>query len=216
MRSTTLSSSRFSLFNLSLVFLVTSFFLHPYFQPSSRNPTHAPVSNADPFELQENHHQEQPFIRGNHIIRFTDYKKAEDHKIYLQKEVKFDGWEWIERKNPASKFPTDFGLVSIEDSKRDVLIGKFEELELVKDVSLDLSYQRVILEENGVKDEGKVGSFVDGKKRPGKIFTSMSFSEADGDNAKVANTSNMRISWGRNLMEQVGFIFHFLRLFLFS
>lgn len=131
--------------------------------------------------------------------------------------MKFGGWEWIERKNPASKFPTDFGLVWIEDSKRDVLIGKFEELELVKDVSLDLSYQRVILEENGVKDEGKVGSFVDGKKRPGKIFTSMSFSEADGDNAKVANTSNMRISWGRNLMEQVGCsFFHFLLVFLFS
>lgn len=129
-----------------------------------------------------------------------------DHKNYLQEKVHFKGWEWIERKNPAAKFPTDFGLVAIEESKRDVLIGKFEELKLVKDVSLDLSYQRVILGENEEENVSKVGAFVDGKKRAGKIFTAMSFSDPEENNYAAANTSHMRISWGRNLMAQVKFL----------
>lgn len=123
--------------------------------------------------------------------------------------MQFKGWEWIERKNAAAKFPTDFGLVAIEDSKRNVLIGKFVELELVKDVCLDLSYQRVILEENTEENESKVGSFIDGKKRPGKLFTAMSFSEPEEHHSALANTSNLRISWRRNLMAQVSFVFAF-------
>ncbi|CAI9100335.1 OLC1v1037310C2 [Oldenlandia corymbosa var. corymbosa] len=204
MRSTTLFVSRFSLFVLPLIFLFTSFFLHPYFQfrPLPGNGTQAGVSYVDPPEPPGNRRQEEPFTRKNHIIRFTDYRKAEDFRNYLQKEVNFEGWEWIDRKNPASKFPTDFGLVAIEDSKSDVLIGKFEGLELVKDVSLDLSYQRVVLEEDTIKNGVKEGSFVDGKKRAGKMFTSMSFGEDDGTNAAVANTSHMKISWGRTLMAE--------------
>lgn len=117
--------------------------------------------------------------------------------------MKFEGWEWIERRNAAAKFPTDFGLVSIEDSKREVLIGEFEGLELVKDVSLDFSYQIGLLEEKRDKIGGRAGAFVDGKKRPGKIFTSMSFSELEENHHAVASTSNMTINWSRNLLMQV-------------
>lgn len=192
-------TSNLSIFAVSLLFLFISIFLRrsserlPYQTHSSTSP---PISASG---LQRN----QSFVRRNHIIRFLGYEKAEDHRKYLQESVKFEGWEWIERKNPAAKFPTDFGLVAIEDAKRDVLIGKFESLELVKDVSVDLSYKVGLLEEKGNKNGGKVGAFVDGKKRPGKIFTSMSFSEMEENHHAVASTSNMTIRWNRNLLMQV-------------
>ncbi|XP_022897569.1 subtilisin-like protease SBT6.1 [Olea europaea var. sylvestris] len=131
----------------------------------------------------------------NHIIRFIQYKKAQDHREYLERNVKLKGWEWVERKNPAMKFDTDFALVAIQEFMLELLIGEFGKLELVKDVSLDLSYQRGVLEERN----GKVGAFVDGKKRPGKIFTAMSFDEDENYDA-VASTSSSRITWRRNLM----------------
>ncbi|KAF5934710.1 hypothetical protein HYC85_025839 [Camellia sinensis] len=46
----------------------------------------------------------------------------------------------------------------------------------------------------------RVGAFVDGKKRPGKIFTVMSFSE--GGNYVAAVTGNKSISWKRHLLMQ--------------
>lgn len=100
------------------------------------------------------------------------------------------------------KFPTDFALVAIEERLKESLIGEFGELALVKDVSLDLSYQRRVLQDR------VAGAFVDGRKRPGKIFTSMSFGEAENLATEV-NTSGVHISWRRNLMMQVHFFSFF-------
>lgn len=118
--------------------------------------------------------------------------------------MKADGWKWVERYNPAMKFPTDFALVAIEERRKEFLIGEFGKLELVKDISPDLSYRRAILEDK------VVGAFVDGKKRPGKIFTAMSFGEGEDPSASVVNTSGARLSWRRNLMIQVSFLFIYL------
>ncbi|XP_055808006.1 subtilisin-like protease SBT6.1 [Solanum dulcamara] len=142
------------------------------------------------------HHQKQQSDSKNYIVRFYQYRKAEDHWNYLQDNLKFKGWQWIERRNPAARFPTDFGLVAIDKSAKELLLEKFIELNLVKDVSLDLSYQRIVLEE---KSE-KIGAFANGKKRPGKIFSAMSFSESQ--NYAVANNSKLKISWKRHLLMQ--------------
>ncbi|KAA8534974.1 hypothetical protein F0562_029977 [Nyssa sinensis] len=150
-------------------------------------------SVSDPVINQE---QQQERTRNTYIVRFVEYKKAEDHRNYLEQNVKLDGWEWIERRNPAAKFPTDFGLVSIDDSIRAVLIEEFGKLERVKDVSVDSSYKRSLL---GKKTK-RVGAFVDGKKRPGKIFTAMSFSEGESYVGLV--TTNSTINWKRHLMMQ--------------
>ncbi|KAG6389367.1 hypothetical protein SASPL_150835 [Salvia splendens] len=130
----------------------------------------------------------------NHIIRFLRYNNAHELRAYLERQVKCSGWNWVERRNPAASFPTDFALVAIEDHRRDFLIGEFGKLELVKDVSLDLSYQRVVL---SAHEEIGAGAFVDGKKkkRPGKIFTSMSFTERE-------NSAPANASWRRSLMMQ--------------
>ncbi|KAK4481216.1 hypothetical protein RD792_012099 [Penstemon davidsonii] len=154
---------RTSIFALSSIFLLLSLFPYHFFYPKHQ-------TSSTP---------------KNHIIRFLQYKKAEVYRNYLERHVKSKGWKWVERKNPAMNFPTDFALVEIEDHFEDLLIGEFGKLDLVKDVYLDLSYQRGVLDE-------KVGAFLDGKKRPGKIFTAMSFDESD------ANVTGSR----RNLMMQ--------------
>ncbi|KAI3782854.1 hypothetical protein L2E82_12912 [Cichorium intybus] len=60
---------------------------------------------------------------------------------------------------------------------------------MVKDVRVDASYQlRNLLSKNKNKKHERVGAFSDGKKRPGKIFTSMSI-ESEDNVAEVA-TSN--------------------------
>ncbi|KAL0410658.1 UNVERIFIED_CONTAM: Subtilisin-like protease SBT6.1 [Sesamum latifolium] len=172
-----------SIFALSFLILLLSFFVNQILYPYTRNST-SPVSSPE---------ETAP---TNHIIRFFQYKKAQDLREYLERNVKSNGWKWVERHNPAMKFPTDFALVSIEERLKEFLVGEFEKLELVKDVSLDVSYQRGVLEEKAV------GAFVDGKKRPGKIFTAMSFGEGENSTAPVANTSGVRINWRRNLMMQ--------------
>ncbi|XP_012076700.1 subtilisin-like protease SBT6.1 isoform X2 [Jatropha curcas] len=127
-----------------------------------------------------------------YIVRFTEYKKVEHHRQYLESRLKSAGWEWVERRNPAMKYATDFGLVAIEESQRERLIREIERLAMVKDVNVDLSYKRDILGSNSG------GAFVNGKKRPGKIFTSMSFNEG----YPMAATSNSSIHWGRHLLMQ--------------
>ncbi|XVE98166.1 hypothetical protein REPUB_Repub03eG0082400 [Reevesia pubescens] len=127
---------------------------------------------------------------NNYIIRFTDYKPASDHRSYLESSLRSDGWEWIERNNPAAKFPTDFGLVSIKDSVKEAVIEEIERLRLVKDVNFDLSYNRGLLG----------GAFENEQKRPGKIFTSMSFSEEK--HVHDSGLSNSSINWSRHLLMQ--------------
>ncbi|KAL4304353.1 hypothetical protein GQ457_10G021790 [Hibiscus cannabinus] len=128
--------------------------------------------------------------RSNYIIRFTEYKPASDHRSYLESSLRSDGWEWIERRNPAARFPTDFGMLSIEDSMKEVLIGEIVKLGSVKDVNVDMSYNRGLLD----------GAFENGQKRPGKIFTSMSFSEEK--HCHDSGLSNSSINWSRHLLMQ--------------
>ncbi|WZZ38663.1 hypothetical protein YC2023_034922 [Brassica napus] len=125
----------------------------------------------------------------NYIIRFKHYEPAETHQIYLESEVRSGGWGWIERDNPAAKYPTDFGVLWIEESGREAVVGEIERLAMVKDVSVEFKYQRVLLG----------GSFLDGEKRPGKIFTSMSF-KGGADHSAEAVLSNATSS--RHLLAQ--------------
>ncbi|KAE8680982.1 Membrane-bound transcription factor site-1 protease [Hibiscus syriacus] len=129
--------------------------------------------------------------RNNYLIRFTDYKSASDHRSYLESSLRSDGWDWIERRNPAAKLPTDFGLLSIEDSVKEAVVEEIENLRFVKDVNVDMSYNRGLL---------AGGAFKNGQKRPGKIFTSMSFSEEK--HFHVSGLSNSSINWSRHLLMQ--------------
>jgi membrane-bound transcription factor site-1 protease len=140
--------------------------------------------------------------RNYYIVRFLQYRLAGEHRAYLESGVPSDGWEWIERKNPAAKYPTDFGLVSIQELAIERVVGEIGKLGLVKDVNLDLSYRRDLLGEEK-RARARVGAFVDGKKRPGKIFTAMSFSEGEGEGECHSAISNASVKLGRQLLIQV-------------
>ncbi|GAA0146676.1 serine protease [Lithospermum erythrorhizon] len=200
----------------SLFILIISLLLHSHFNPNLQNNYQNPTINlASNSSISSPKAQKDQFYdvftkKNHYIVRFLDYKSAHDHKIYLQESVYLKGWDWIERKNPASKYPTDFGLVAIDELNKDFLVEKFGSLELVKDISLDLSYQREVLEEKRGgkfrnKEEDvykKVGAFVDGKKKSGKIFTAMSFGEKESDDYVVENRSDLRMNLNRNLLMQ--------------
>ena len=72
---------------------------------------------------------------------------------------------------------------------------------MVKDVSVEFRYQRVLLG----------GSFRDGEKRPGKIFTSMSF-EGGADHSSNATSSRRLLAQVR---ERLSKLYYYL-LFLFA
>ncbi|KAL9440630.1 hypothetical protein AB3S75_019324 [Citrus x aurantiifolia] len=164
-------------FKSSLLTVLVSFYLLQFIP--SPSPIQTPTQNQNQTRIS----------RNNYIVRFREYKTAEDHCSYLKSRITPDGWKWIERKNPASKYPTDFGLISVEESAKQGLIEEIERLNLVKDVNVDSSYKRELLG----------GAFEDGKKRPGKIFTSMSFNEGEH---YTATTSNCTINWRRHLLMQ--------------
>ncbi|XP_065848954.1 subtilisin-like protease SBT6.1 isoform X2 [Euphorbia lathyris] len=170
---------------VSAIFIVViSLFVFHFRTPSQKTLTLTPQNGI----------QNQTSSTPRYIVRFKEYRKAEHHREYLESKVKSAGWQWVERRNPAMKYATDFGLVEIDEFRRDVLIGEIGRLLMVKDVNVDVSYKRDLLGGN----DG--GAFVNEKKRPGKIFTSMSFSE--GEHLGVAATSESPIDWGRHLLMQ--------------
>ncbi|XP_047170955.1 subtilisin-like protease SBT6.1 isoform X2 [Vigna umbellata] len=134
----------------------------------------------------------------NYIVAFRHYAAVDSHRAYLESALRPEGWRWIPRQNPAAQFPTDFGLVAIEDSG---VVDEIRKLGSVKYVSLDVSYKRGLMTTDQRRNK-KVGAFEDGtKKRPGKIFTAMSFCEAEEGEKSVGNHSSS-IKWGRELMMQ--------------
>ncbi|KAG2718459.1 hypothetical protein I3760_03G221600 [Carya illinoinensis] len=195
-------TSAFTSFSLSILFLLFSLSLLP-FKPSLLPSQPLTLSSSQPNSTLP----QTPPPCNNYIVRFLQYKPAEEHRDYLESSVRSDGWEWIERKNPSSKYPTDFGLVSIQEIARESVIGEIRKLGLVKDVNVDLTYRRGLLGQKrkgkaGAGDRAGVGAFVDGNKRPGKIFTAMSFSEGNGGGEYYSAISNSSIRWGRHFLMQ--------------
>ncbi|XP_078431783.1 SITE-1 protease isoform X2 [Wolffia australiana] len=125
----------------------------------------------------------------NYVVRFLEYRHAEDHRSYIEENVgSLSGWRWVERRNPAASFPTDFALLAVEELNCGEVISKVEGLELVKDVVVDSSFtRRLFMDEDG-----------NGSKRPGKLFSSFSF-EGEDIHFSIVNSS---ISWRKLMMDR--------------
>ncbi|KAI4297014.1 hypothetical protein L6164_036926 [Bauhinia variegata] len=189
------TAHRRSFFPLWLLFIFIALFLY-HFQ-SSIDPSQSQTLTLNSSQPYSNSTGNVAVVRHNYIVRFLQYRRAEDHRSYLESNVRSKGWQWIERRNPAMKYPTDFGLVSVEDPVKEVLTDEIRRLGLVKDVHVDMSYTRGMLKHSRKKS----GAFVDGKKRPGKIFTSMSFSEGeDWEGDRHTRISNTSVKRGRQLL----------------
>ncbi|KAM7276499.1 hypothetical protein ACFE04_018365 [Oxalis oulophora] len=170
-----------------LIILLSSFSLLYFKQPQTltRNST-GPTTTTN---------------NNNYIVRFKEYKPADHHRTYLRSRVKSNGWEWIDRRNAAAKYPTDFALLALNEEQKDGLIDQITKLPLVKDVNIDFTYNRVLLSADDDDEDNQrrsAAAFVD--KKPGKIFTSMSFSDEEGRTEH--RLSNSSINWSRHLLSQ--------------
>lgn len=135
-------------------------------------------------EIVENHDKFPTAVEGKWIVRFKDYKYASEHRSVLIQsigEMEKNSWVWIERNNPASKFPTDFGLLTIhsQETKR-----RIESLSFVKDVNPEMKFTRALLfdiEDKVHESKKSYDSRGPIEKPPGRFRTKMSWSEGEGE-----------------------------------
>jgi membrane-bound transcription factor site-1 protease len=59
---------------------------------------------------------------------------AATHRDSLQKLLDAEGWEWVERKNPAMAFPTDFAVIKAPGLQLQMMRRRFQGMQSVKDV----------------------------------------------------------------------------------
>lgn len=58
---------------------------------------------------------------GHLIVRFQSYKSADTHKADLAAALAqaSGAWKWVDRKNAAALYPTDFALLEVADAVSD-------------------------------------------------------------------------------------------------
>ena len=86
------------------------------------------------------------------IVRFQDYRFSGEHKKRLQSAVSEDrGLIWIDRRNEASKYTTDFGVFKLpNDAKQEATLQIINSLKKVRDVFID----KVVREPQEYKSSG--------------------------------------------------------------
>lgn len=81
---------------------------------------------------------------STYIVRYTDYQEASVQRMRLQHALQRHpiAWEWIDRHNPASRLPTDFGLVRVAHAQVPVLERTLRHgLKSFRDVLEDRSFR---------------------------------------------------------------------------
>jgi hypothetical protein len=153
------------------------------------------------------------------IVRFTSYKYAAEHHIALRNSMlQLDGWEWIERVNPASAFPTDFALLRIEEREMDNVMNQLKSIAFVKDISRQSRFTRALLQDDenvrdsvgpsfGLDIDDLSGESVKYESNRGK--RSMPWSE-DGDLLGHCEKPSLSDT-GRKILVQVNISIYFAR-----
>lgn len=136
-------------------------------------------------------------LASRYVVRFLEYRPADDHREYLEDGLRPAwSWRWVERRNPAAAYPTDFAVLEIRDAHRDAVFEAVRALGRVRDVHPDTSHSRGALS-------------ADRAQRRGKRFTAMSFEEEGrGDDDDAVSSNNGSSSSGsrrRKLQMRVRF-----------
>ncbi|XP_062233545.1 subtilisin-like protease SBT6.1 [Phragmites australis] len=133
---------------------------------------------------------------ARYVVRFVEYRRAEEHRDYLEAGLRGAEapWRWVERRNPAAAFPTDFAVLEIRDEHRDAVVEAVRALGRVRDVHADATYSRGVLS-------------ADLPPRQGKLFTAMSFEgeeEGGGEKDVVCSrkSNSSSATSGRKLLLQ--------------
>uniref|UniRef100_A0A0D9WM86 Uncharacterized protein n=1 Tax=Leersia perrieri TaxID=77586 RepID=A0A0D9WM86_9ORYZ len=139
---------------------------------------------------------------AKYVVRFVEYRLADEHREYLEAGLAgaaepppAASWRWVERRNPAAAFPTDFAVLEIRDAHRAAVVDAVRALGRVRDVHADGSYSRGVLS-------------ADRPPRRGKLFTAMSFEgeEEGGGDREVgcsgSDSNSSSTAWRRKLLMQ--------------
>ena len=62
-----------------------------------------------------------PLPDNIYIVRFHKYRMAAEHRSSLDHTLDKRRWTWIDRKNAAAKYPTDFGLIRAEGASLETI-----------------------------------------------------------------------------------------------
>lgn len=153
-------------------------------------------------------------VNDEYIVRFKEYRHSSEFKQALKEKLEGHGraWQWLDRNNPASAFPTDFGLLRIERMQYENLLEALRKLEFVKDVSPQMRFTRSLTTE---KSEDMTGDEGAGKKHeefeleemlerkpPGRLRTKLSF-ESGSEGATMPDFPNITLNHDRKLLLQV-------------
>lgn len=171
-------------------------------------------------------------VNDEYIVRFKEYRHASELKRTLDERLEGSGrvWQWLERNNPASGFPTDFALLRIKRAKYDGVLEALRRLEFVKDVSPQMRFTRALTSEksedeysSGTGDEDLTGKYETcvlekeemlESKPPGRLRTKLS-SEIESEDLSTPFLANVSLNHGRKLLLQVApFLFEFWRIFV--
>uniref|UniRef100_A0A0E0DXF0 Uncharacterized protein n=1 Tax=Oryza meridionalis TaxID=40149 RepID=A0A0E0DXF0_9ORYZ len=138
---------------------------------------------------------------AKYVVRFVEYRPADEHRVYLEDGLRgaarpppAASWRWVERRNPAAAFPTDFAVLEIRDACRAAVVDAVSALGRVRDVHADASYSRGVLS-------------ADRPRQQGKLFTAMSFEGEDGGGDREVGCStdsnnSSSAGWRRKLLVQ--------------
>lgn len=160
-------------------------------------------------------------VNDEYIVRFKEYRHASEFKQALKEKLGGNGrvWQWLERNNPASAFPTDFALLRIKRTQYEDMLEALRKLEFVKDVSPQMRFTRSLTTEKSedeysrrTGDKGpdeKDDEFelngreeVPESKPPGRLCTKLSF-ESEFEDATTPLLANISLNHDRKLLLQV-------------
>lgn len=154
-------------------------------------------------------------VNDEYIVRFKEYRHSSEFKLALEQKLEHNdrAWQWLERNNPASAFPTDFALLRIKRSQHEDVLEALKKLEFVKDVSPQMRFTRSLTSEKSEDEhEGSEVAHEQFKpkdkeeflesKPPGRLHTKLSF-ESGIEDVVSPVFSNVSLDHGRKLLLQV-------------
>uniref|UniRef100_A0A7I4FMN5 Peptidase S8/S53 domain-containing protein n=1 Tax=Physcomitrium patens TaxID=3218 RepID=A0A7I4FMN5_PHYPA len=153
-------------------------------------------------------------VNDEYIVRFKEYRHSSEFKLALEQKLEHNdrAWQWLERNNPASAFPTDFALLRIKRSQHEDVLEALKKLEFVKDVSPQMRFTRSLTSEKSEDEhEGSEVAHEQFKpkdkeeflesKPPGRLHTKLSF-ESGIEDVVSPVFSNVSLDHGRKLLLQ--------------
>ncbi|KAK3270783.1 Membrane-bound transcription factor site-1 protease, variant 2 [Cymbomonas tetramitiformis] len=103
---------------------------------------------------------------SEYIIRFKQYKMQDEHRQNLaaafEESLPESVWEWVERNNPAKRYPTDFGVLRVDEAALKAVQAAVALIPWVKDLT---TQQKIFRSLSSESDSDAKAQRAKGRKR---------------------------------------------------